>query len=147
MKIILLEDVKGKGKKHQIIDQPSGYAMFLIRGNKALVADDANIAKLEQQQEEAAIKEEELVAEMKELKAFIEKNPVKIMVKAGDGGRIFGTVSTKQVVQEYQKKYDIKLDKKKMSMLGTMNALGTYKITLQLHKDVEAVLQVMIGEK
>ena len=146
MKIILLENVKGKGKKGQVVEQPNGYANFLIRGNKALPATDENMKVLEEKQavEEAA--EAKLIQKMKEVKTFVEEHPVKIKAKSGKDGRMFGSVSTKQIVSEYQKQFDIKLDKKKFKSTEALNALGTYKLEIDLHKDVQAIVTVIVGE-
>lgn len=146
MKIILLENVKGKGKKGEVINQPNGYANFLIRGNKALPATDVNIKELDEQKALEAEQERERIAKMKEVKLFVEEHPLRIKVKTGKDGRVFGSVSTKQIVSEYEKQFKVKLDKKKFNSTEALNALGTYHVKIDLHKQVSAKLTIIVGE-
>ena len=114
MRIILTTEVKGKGKKGDIIDVKSGYGNFLIRSGQAIMATVDNIKELEKEKE----KEKRLALskenEMKELRDKIEGNPVTIGVKVGKEGKIFGSVSSKMIVDEYKAKYDITLDRKRL---------------------------------
>lgn len=147
MKIILIKDVKGKGKTGEIIDIPSGHANFLVRSSQAVLATIDNIKQLEKQQEEKKLAEERHLNEMKELKEVIDQKPVKIAVKVGKEGRLFGTVSTKQIVDEYKLQNNIVIDKRKMLLDEDVAALGTYKIPLQLHKQVTATITLYVVEK
>lgn len=147
MKIILTKDVKGKGKTGEIIDIPSGHANFLVRSSQAVLATIDNIKQLEKQQEEKKLAEERHLNEMKELKEVIDQKPVKIAVKVGKEGRLFGTVSTKQIVDEYKLQNNIVIDKRKMLLDEEVAALGTYKIPLQLHKQVTATITLYVVEK
>jgi len=146
MKVILTEDVKGRGKVGDVIEVANGYANYLFKNNLALPANDENLQILNDKKKKEADEEEKLIAEMALLKSFIESNPVSIKVKTGAEGKIFGTVSTKQIVDEYKKQYDIKLDKKKIKTEETVNALGTYLLKIELHKQVEAIITVRIEE-
>lgn len=146
MRIILTTEVKGKGKKGDIIDVKSGYGNFLIRSGQAIMATVDNIKELEKEQE----KEKRLALskenEMKELRDKIEGNPVTIGVKVGKEGKIFGSVSSKMIVDEYKAKYDITLDRKKI-IKEDINALGTYVVTVDLHPEVKAKLTVYVVGK
>ncbi len=144
MKIILIKDVKGKGKFGEIIDIPAGHANFLIRSKSAKPATDDAINELNTQRAEAEAKEMALIEEMKVARDFIQRNPISIKVKTGAQDRVFGTVSTKQIVSEYLKKYDVKIDKKKIKHGETINALGTYILEIELHKQVIAKLEVKV---
>lgn len=144
MKIILIKDVKGKGKIGDIIDIANGHANFLIRNGSAKAATEEAVTDLNQQRADAEAKELALIEEMKKVRDFIEKNPISIKVKTGEQGRVFGTVSTKQVVSEYLKKYDVKIDKKKIKSGETINSLGTYILEIELHKQVIAKLDVKV---
>ncbi len=144
MKIILIKDVKGKGKLGDIIDIPNGHANFLIRSKSAKPATDAAVNALNAERVEAEAKELALIEEMKVVKEFVEKNSITIKVKTGAQDRVFGTVSTKQVVSEYLKKYDVKIDKKKIKHTDPINALGSYILEIELHKQVIAKLTVKV---
>lgn len=147
MKIILTKDVKGKGKAGEIIDIPSGHANFLVRSSQAVLATIDNIKQLEKQQEEKKLAEERHLNEMKELKIEIDNKPVKIAVKVGKEGKLFGSVSSKQIVDEYKSQNNIVIDKRKMIIEEDITALGTYKIPLQLHKQVTATITLFVVEK
>jgi large subunit ribosomal protein L9 len=144
MKIILIKDVKGKGKMEDIIDIPNGHANFLIRSKSAKPATEAAVDELNTQRADAEAKEMALIEEMKVVRDFVEKNPIAIKVKTGAQDRVFGTVSTKQIVSEYLKKYDVKIDKKKIKHTEPINALGTYILEIELHKKVIAKLTVKV---
>ncbi|XMB86710.1 50S ribosomal protein L9 [Mycoplasmatota bacterium WC44] len=144
MKLILLNDVKGRGKKGDVLDVANGYGNFLLKNKHAVLANDENLDNLEKEKEEVIEKELQLIAKMTEFKDFIEANPISIRVKTGENGRVFGTVSTKQVVNEYMKKYNKRIDKKKFKFDETINTLGTYDLKLELHKKVIAILKVRV---
>lgn len=147
MKIILIKDVKGKGKEGDIVDIPSGHANYLVKSKQAVLATADNIKMLEERNEKAKEEAEKHLQEMRKLKEFVEANPIKIMVNVGKEGKLFGTVSTKQVVDEYRLKYNVTLDKRKILFDKDIDALGTYKIPIQLHRDVLATITLYVIEK
>ena len=103
MKVILVKDVKGHGKKGEIIDFNLGFANHLIRSGQAIVVSDENLKRLDEQKKQAQLEEERHIQEMKDLKKKIDETPIKIGVKIGVEGKIFGTVSMKQVCDAFQK--------------------------------------------
>jgi ribosomal protein L9 len=147
MKVILLTDVKNKGKKGQVIDVASGYANFLVSQNQAMVADNGNLKRLEQEKKEKAELERQHLADMKALKEVIQDKVIKFKVKVGDNGMIFGSVSTKQIVTEFEKQYQVKLDKRKILLNDSINTLGYTKVSIQLHPEVVAEFQVLVSDK
>ncbi|MDD2493245.1 MAG: 50S ribosomal protein L9, partial [Bacilli bacterium] len=147
MKIILTKDVKGKGKTGDIIDIPAGHANFLIRGKQAILATADNVKHLEVEKDKERIEAEKLLEDMNELKAEIEAKPITISVNVGKEGKLFGTVSSKQIVESYKTEHNIALDKRKMLFEKDIDAVGTYKITIQLHKEVKAIMTVNVVEK
>jgi ribosomal protein L9 len=147
MKVILLTDVKNKGKKGQVIDVASGYANFLVSQNQAMVADNGNLKRLEQEKKEKAELERQHLADMKALKEVIQDKVIKFKVKVGDNGMIFGSVSTKQIVTEFEKQYNVKLDKRKILLNDSINTLGYTKVSIQLHPEVVAEFQVLVSDK
>lgn len=146
MKLILLKDVKGKGKVNDIIDCNMGYANFLMRDGSAIEATSENIKKLNENLKQA--KEDALkhLEEMKALKVKIDANTITISVKIGSNGKLFGSVSNKEVVEEYKKQCGIELDKRKILGNTTIDAIGLYKLPIQLHKEVIAYINVKVVE-
>ncbi len=147
MKVIMLEDVKGKGKKGEVKDFPNGFANFLIKQKKAMDATPANMNKLKVQQAEEAKQAELRLEEAKQLKTELEQKTVVVKVKAGDNGRVFGSVSTKAIVEEFEKQFGIKLDKRKMELEEPIRGLGMARIPIHLHPEVVATISVQIKEK
>lgn len=146
MKIILTQTVKGKGKANDIIDVPAGHANFLIRSNQAIEATADNIKNLEYGKMMEKRQQELHLQEMKELKLKVDASPITVSVRVGKNGKLFGTVSTKQIVDEYKLQYNTELDKRKIIMDKEIDALGTYKIPIQLHKEVTALITLYVVE-
>ncbi len=147
MKVIMLVDVKGKGKRGEVKDFPNGYANFLIKNKQAMDATPANMNKLKQQQAEEAKQAELRLEEAKALKIEIEQKTVTVKVKSGDNGRVFGSVSTKQIAEEFEKQFKIKLDKRKMELEEPIRGLGMARVPIHLHPEVVATINVQIKEK
>lgn len=147
MKVILVSDVKGKGKQGDIIDIPSGHANYLIKAKQAILATSDNIKLLEAQNEKNKEEAEKNLQEMRKLKEVIETSPINISMRVGKEGKLFGSVSTKQIVEEYKNQYNITLDKRKILHEKEIDALGTYNIPIQLHKDVKAIITLNVIEK
>lgn len=147
MKVILIKDVKGKGKKNDILDLNSGYANFLLRGGLAIIASPENIKAVEKEQEEEKNKAAKLLQEMKETKKIIESDAIKIVVKVGAGSKIYGSVNTKQIAEAVEAKFNLKIDKRKIVLPNALNTLGEHNVKVQLHQDVEANIKVFLVEK
>ncbi|MGO2565400.1 MAG: 50S ribosomal protein L9 [Brochothrix thermosphacta] len=147
MKVILLKDVKGKGKKGEIKEVPDGYAQnFLIKQGLAQEANATSISTLKAKNKKADKLAAEELAEAEALKAELKKVTVELKAKVGADGRIFGSVSSKQVVQGLEKQAGIKVDKRKMTM-DPIRSLGVTKVPIKLHHDVEAVFNVHVSEE
>ncbi|MDR3241470.1 MAG: 50S ribosomal protein L9 [Lactobacillaceae bacterium] len=150
MKVIFLEDVKGRGKKGEVKDVPDGYANnFLIKNKKAEVATNANVAALKGQKKAAdrEAAEEVAAAEALKVKLESEESVVELKAKAGSDGRLFGAISSKQVVEAVEKQLGLKIDKRKMDMKEPIRALGYRNITIKLHKGVEATIRIHTEEQ
>lgn len=149
MKVIFLEDVKGRGKKGEVKDVPDGYANnFLIKNKKAEPATKQNVSASQGKKKAHDRELAEEKAEAEALKARLEADDVvvEIKAKAGTDGRLFGAISSKQVVEEANKQLGIKLDKRKMDMKEPIKALGYRTISIKLHKGVDANLRVHVAE-
>lgn len=147
MKIILIKDLKGKGKKDDVIEVAAGYGNNLVRNGTAIIASPENMKALEEEKHQATIREAQLLQEMKDLKAKIEKTQVKIAVKVGKEGKLFGSVSTKQVIDAISAQLNVKLDKRKIELDNPITSLGAYDIPIQLHKDVIAKIKLFVVEE
>lgn len=145
MKVIFLQDVKGKGKKGDIKDVPNGYAQnFLIKNNLAKPANNESMAELKGKQKAQEKHEAELLAEAEELKTVLEKEEtvVRIKAKAGEDGRLFGSIPSKQIADALNKQYSIKLDKRKIELEQPIRVLGYTKVPVKLHSKVTATITV-----
>ena len=143
MKVILIKDVKGKGKEGEIIEVASGFANHLIRNKQAVLCTDDNLKELKKKNDIENQKALALLEEMKKLKVFLEENPVTMQVKVNKEGHI----TSKQVVDEIKNKFNIVLDKRKFLNFEDISALGTYNLEIALHKDVKGQVIVHVVEK
>ncbi|WP_428416969.1 50S ribosomal protein L9 [Phocicoccus schoeneichii] len=148
MKVILLKDVKNIGKQGEVKEVASGYAHnFLFKKGLAEEANTKNLAKLEAQKEEAR---EEAAAELQEaqdLKKELDGSEVEIKMKSGEDGRLFGSVSSKQVIEAYKEQKNVKLDRRKLDMPEPFRTLGYHKVNIKLHPEVTAQLKVHVVEQ
>ncbi len=147
MKVILLEDVKSLGKKGDIVNVSDGYARNAILPKKLGVEanpKNLNDLKLQKKHEEKVAKEQYDAAV--ELGKVVEAQKVVVKIKCGDGGRIFGAVSTKEIAAAAKEQTNLDLDKKKMQLADPIKALGTYEIPVKLHPKVTAKLTVQVVE-
>ena len=154
MKVILIKDVRGKGKANDTIELPSGYANYLIRQKQAVLATPDNLNEVKRKVELEKIAQQEHIEKMKELKEFLDKQTITIPVRVGVEGKLFGTVSTKQIADEIKNQFDITIDKRvilpdsdKDNKDKAINKLGTYDIPIQLHKEVRANIKLHVVEK
>lgn len=148
MQVILLKDVKGQGKKDEIIDVKPGYGMnYLVKNGYAVLATKTGVQRLEKEISDRKGQEKELIASCEKIKEKLAKETLVFKVKTSKDGRVFGSVSTKQVSDELKKKnYDI--DKKKINLSVPLSSLGFYDVEIQLHKSVVAIIKVqLVGEK
>lgn len=145
MKVVFLKDVKGKGKKGEIKNVADGYAQnFLIKNGYAVEANNQALSQLEGQKK---LEEKNAAAELqaaKDLKDKIEALEVTVKAKSGEGGRLFGSVSTKQIADELQKTHGIKIDKRKMECNDGIRSLGYTNVPVKLHQEVKATLKVHV---
>lgn len=147
MKVILLEDVKALGKKGEIVNVNDGYARnFILPKKLGLEATNKNLndLKLQKQKEEKIAKE--LLDAAKELAEKIEAGKVEVKIKTGEGGRTFGSVSSKEIATAVKEQMGYDIDKKKIQMKDSIKNLGTFIVPVKLHAKVTAELKVHVGE-
>lgn len=148
MRVILLEDVKKVGKKGSIVEVSDGYgANFLIPRKLAVLATKTSL-EIKKNQDDNKAKEEELKKERAiELKNKIKDLTVELKAGIGKEGKLFGAISSKEIVEEYKKQFNIELDKRKFINFNPINALGYVKVEIELYKDVIGVITVHVSEK
>ncbi len=147
MKIILLEDVKSLGKKGQILEVNDGYARNCIIPKKlGLEATPANLnnLKLQKANEEKLAKER--LEEAKKTALELSKLTVRVNMKGGEGGRVFGSVSSKEIAEEAKKQFGVEIDKKKIVLEDSIKSFGTFEFTVKLHPEVTAKMRVKVEE-
>lgn len=147
MKIILLQDEKKLGKKGEIIEASEGYARNYIIPKKIGVeatAKNMNDLKL-QKANEAKLAQEQLEA-AQELAKVLETKQVVVKMKAGEGGKAFGSVSTKEIVAEFKAQHGIELDKKKVVLADSLKTFGNYEVAVKLHPQVTGKFTVKVTE-
>lgn len=147
MKVILLEDVKGKGKKDAIIEVAGGYANFLITSKAAVPATEENLKVLADQKEKQKQQEIQHLNLMRKIASEIDGKSITLPIQVGADGKRFGSITTKQIVEEFEKKHSVVIDKKKIELTTDIVSAGIYPVTVNLDKGVKASFEVNIIEK
>lgn len=148
MKVILLEDVKSVGKKGELVNVSDGYARnFIFKKKLGIEATPKNLNDLKlQKQNEAKIAAENL-SNAQTFAKEIETKTVEVGIKAGQDGRVFGSVSTKEIAAAAKEQLGYDLDKKKMQLKEPIKNIGTYTVPIRLHPKVTAELKVIVKGK
>lgn len=145
MKVILLQDVKSVGKKDEIVDVSAAYARnMLIKKKLGVEATSQTLNDLKLRNKHADKIAEENLEASRQLAESLKDKKVEIKMKTGEGGRTFGSVSTKEIAQEVKKQLGLDLDKKKMQLPEPIKALGFYDVPVKLHPQVTADLKVHV---
>lgn len=145
MEVILLKDVKGTGKKGETKNVSDGYANnYLIKRGLAKEATSSAKKELTMKKKAEQREEAEILEEAKKQKELLEENPIEIREKAAEDGRLFGSVTTKQIAKEIQKQLGIKVDKRKINQALPMRSVGTQSVDIKLHKEVTADVTVRV---
>ncbi|HCY6022975.1 TPA: 50S ribosomal protein L9 [Staphylococcus aureus] len=148
MKVIFTQDVKGKGKKGEVKEVPVGYANnFLLKKNYAVEATPGNLKQLELQKKRAKQERQQEIEDAKALKETLSNIEVEVSAKTGEGGKLFGSVSTKQIAEALKAQHDIKIDKRKMDLPNGIHSLGYTNVPVKLDKEVEGTIRVHIVEQ
>ncbi|MDO4474345.1 MAG: 50S ribosomal protein L9 [Eubacteriales bacterium] len=148
MKVILLEDVKSLGKKGEIVNVNDGYARnFLLKTKKGVEATGKNMNDLKLQKANADKVAQELLDQAKDLAKEIEKSQVEVTIKTGEGGRVFGSVSSKEIAAAAEAQLGLKIEKKKIQLKEQIKSLGMHNVPVKLHPKVTAELKVHVSEE
>ena len=145
MKVILKADIKGVGKKGEIINASDGYARnFLFPKNLAVKANNENMLELKAKQDSVKYQKEQEKEKAKQIANKLSKILLKIKVKAGENGKIFGGVSAKEIAQELENQYKITVDKKKIDLKETIKTLGEQTIEIKLYEGVIGKIKIIV---
>lgn len=144
MKVIFIKDLKKQGKVNEIKEVSDGYATnFLIKNGYAVKYTKTSNEILNTSLKNAALEEEKNIKEATKLKNELEKKEINFNVKSGNDGKVFGTISTKQIAEKLTE-LNYKIDKKQIKLDVPLNALGTHYVTINLHKKVECKLKITL---
>ena len=147
MKVILLEDVKSLGKKGQLVDVSDGYARnFILSKKKGIEATAKNMNDLKLQKAHEDKLAAQSLEEAKLFAAEIAKAEVVLELKVGEGGKLFGAVSSKEIAQAAKEQLNMELDKKKLVLPNPIKTVGTTSVSVKLHPQVTAELKVVVKE-
>lgn len=145
MKVILCADIKNVGKKDQIINASDGYARnYLFPRKLAVPADKENMNKLQAKQDAKQYKRDQELEEAKKIAETINKITLKIQTKSGENGKIFGSITSKEISEKLEEQYKIIVDKKKINLKEPIKMLGVTNVDLKLFEGVNAKLKVMV---
>ena len=148
MKVILKADIKGVGKKDQVINASDGYARnFLFPKDLAIPADKGNMGKLQMKKDSENHKRELEIQDARKIAKQIEDITLEISAKVGDNGKIFGSITSKEIAENLEKQYKIKVDKRKINLSETIKCLGTVIVEIKVYEGVNAKLKVSIVSK
>lgn len=148
MKVILLEDVKALGKKGEIVNVNDGYARnFILPKKLGLEATGKNLNDLKLQKANEEKVAQQLLDDAKELAKKLEASEVKLAIKIGEGGRAFGSVSSKEIGIAVKEQLNYEIDKKKIQLKDAIKTLGTHEVPVKLHPKVTAKLKVIVTEE
>lgn len=146
MKVILTGDVKGTGKKGDVVNVAEGYARnFLFPKGLAIEASKQNLAELDRQKAAQDKKRAEELEKARELKKRLDRLVVNMTVKTGEAGRLFGSITAKDIGEVLQDKHGITIDKRKIELKTPIKALGSYQVAVRLHPEVTATIDVQVS--
>lgn len=145
MKVILKQDIKGVGKKDQVINAADGYARnFLFPKGLAVPADTGNMNNLQAKKDSNAFRKGEELKEAKATADKLSKITIKLNIKAGENGKLFGGVTSKEIAEALKKDYNIEIDKKKINLKEAIKVAGVTKVDIKLYEGVVATVTVQI---
>lgn len=147
MKVLLLADVKGKGKKDQIINVSDGYARnFLFPKKLAVEADAKAMAEAKNKEDARLYKIEQEKAAARDMAAKLQAVTVKIKASAGADGRLYGSITTSDVAEELKKQHGLEVDRRKIVTDGTIKAFGSYTLDVKLYPEIQGKINLIVCE-
>jgi large subunit ribosomal protein L9 len=147
MKVILLEDVKALGKKGEMVNINDGYARnFILKKNLGVEATTKSLNELKAQKANEEKRQKEILDEAQTFSNEINKKSVEVKMKSGEGGKTFGSISTKEIAKAAKEQLGYEIDKKKMQLAEPIKNLGVYQVSIKVHPEVTAQLKVKVTE-
>ncbi|MBP7073398.1 MAG: 50S ribosomal protein L9 [Clostridia bacterium] len=148
MKVVLLQDVKDLGKKEQLVNVSDGYARnYLFPRKLAAEATSGKLKELEEKKNAEMIKKDKEKQAAKELADKLGKMEVNFKVKAGENGKLFGSITSKDVADALKSQHKTEIDKKKIVLHDAIKALGTYKVEIKVYPEISALINVKVEEQ
>ncbi|HQD07860.1 MAG TPA: 50S ribosomal protein L9 [Coprothermobacter proteolyticus] len=148
MKVYLLQDLPGTGKKGQIVDVAEGYARnYLFKNNLAILADEKLIEQVKKREEREQRKEEERYQKALDLKKELEGKAVVVKAPGGETGKLYGSVTTRQIAQALKEQLKLEVDSKDINMPDPIKSVGVYEVDIHLFKDVWATVKVKVEKE
>lgn len=148
MKVILLKDVKGSGKAGEVVNVSDGYARnFLLPKKFAKVADNQALSELKSQKDSLEHRTREEIKNAEDIAQKLDGKSVNIFAKAGENGKLFGSVTAKEITEEIKKCFDITVDKRKIKLDKDLKSYGTYEVEIKLYKGISTKMRVNVKEK
>jgi large subunit ribosomal protein L9 len=146
VKVLFLKEVSGTAKAGDVKEVSPGYARnFLFPQKLAVVADERVVDQIRQREEAARRRAEKALTEAREIEKRLQRITVTMYAKAGEGGRLFGSVTNADIAQQLKRESGIDLDKRKIEVEPAIKSLGPHEVTVQLHQDVVATLRVVVA--
>lgn len=148
MKVILIKDVKSLGRKGQVVEVADGYARnYLLPRGLAKEATPGNLKELEQLKKKEERKKEEELQAAKETAKKIEGKVLTFTAKVGESGKLFGSITSKEIAELLEKEYGVKVDKRRVELAENIKSLGSYPVAVRIHPQVEAKITVQVVEE
>lgn len=148
VKVILKEDIKGVGKKDEIVEVKDGFANnFILNNNKGVLATAENLKKLQDKADKKNRDHKKHIEQAKKDKEIIESKVIVLKIKAGKGGKVFGSIGSKEISDLIKEEFKIEVDKKKINASTRLKEIGSHIVEIKLYEDIKANLKVdVIGE-
>lgn len=145
MKVILLEDIRGVGKKDEVIEVKDGYAKnFLFKQNKAIIADQQNLQSLDSKLKAREFDIEKQREEAERLSKELSKVTIKLEATVGENDKLFGTITTGEISEELEKQQNVKIDKRNIILEDKVQTPGVYLVTIKLYEGITTKLKVLV---
>jgi len=146
VKVLFLKEVQGTAKAGDVKEVAPGYARnYLFPQKLAVVADDRVVDQIRQREEASRRRAEKALTEAREIEKRLQRITVTMYAKAGEGGRLFGSVTNADIAQQLKRESGIDLDKRKIEVEPPIKSLGPHEVTVSLHSDVSATLRVVVA--
>ncbi|WP_080800990.1 50S ribosomal protein L9 [Arabiibacter massiliensis] len=148
MKVILLQELKGKGGEGDVVDVASGFANnYLLPQKRAILATKGNLKQLEQRKHNIAKREENRVADANKVKAALEGAAIKVIAQVGDEGQLFGSVTAQMIADAIKESTDIDVDKRRIELGHAIKTAGEHEVAISLYREIKTTVKVIVGGK